>query len=151
MFTIVTAGIFLSTATSTLPKRPSCAKSLPPAARVDCGYQNISKQLCFDRGCCFDASTAVNVSASCYFGSGPAAQIRKVHVIISNHFDAGYTDLTASSESASDFAEIFMRHHNISGRPSHAAISAGVINSYFHDFFPLLFSAVYQSNKNVAL
>ena len=29
-----------------------------------------------------------------------------------------------------------MRHYNISGRPRDAAISAGVINSYFHTFFP---------------
>ena len=57
-------------------------------------------------------------------------------MIISNHFDAGYTDLTASSSAASDFADIFMRQNNITGRPSDATISAGVINTYFHTFFP---------------
>ena len=55
--------------------------------------------------------------------------VRKVHVIISNHFDAGYTDLTASSENASDFAEIFMRRNGMRGRPADVAVSAGVINT----------------------
>ena len=37
--------------------RASCP-AIAPAARLDCGYVNISEALCASRGCCFDAAAA---------------------------------------------------------------------------------------------
>ena len=100
--------------------RASCP-DIEPAARLDCGYANISEALCASRGCCFDAAAANGTGVAptdvprCYF-SGGAVAIRRVHVIVANHFDAGYTNLTASSADASDFARVYLDAH---GRESY--------------------------------
>eukprot|EP01060_Flectonema_neradi_P008892 TRINITY_DN16358_c0_g1_i1.p1 TRINITY_DN16358_c0_g1~~TRINITY_DN16358_c0_g1_i1.p1 ORF type:complete len:787 (+),score=184.52 TRINITY_DN16358_c0_g1_i1:36-2396(+) len=69
--------------------------------RVDCGYESISEGLCTSRGCCFDKLTG-----ACFYSTS-GVPIKKVHVIMANHFDAGYTANTTS-----------------------------VINTYFQVYFP---------------
>ena len=73
------------------------------ARRVDCGWAGISSEMCVSRGCCYAKETG---EPSCFF-STTGVPIKKVHVVQSNHFDAGYTDTTT-----------------------------GVINKYFSEYFP---------------
>ena len=80
----------------------------PPDLLVDCSGglgSNITALWCQSRGCCFDAN-ATGSSARCTY---PAAgvPVHTVHVIHSNHFDAGY-----------------------------AGLSASVVNMYFDQYFP---------------
>ncbi|KAJ1459607.1 hypothetical protein M885DRAFT_510755 [Pelagophyceae sp. CCMP2097] len=94
---------------------------MPRQARVDCGYVDIPQALCAARGCCFsdEANQTARSPPACFF-SGAAAPVDKVHVVFANHFDAGYTALTAA-----DDLEALQR------------ISSTVINQYFHEYFPL--------------
>ena len=70
-------------------------------APVDCsGGASVTPELCAARGC-------ESRSQGCFY-KGEGVRIEKVHVIHSNHFDAGYADLTAE-----------------------------VVNRYFDDYFPL--------------
>ncbi|KAJ9464546.1 hypothetical protein DIPPA_09975 [Diplonema papillatum] len=73
------------------------------SSRVDCGYENITPDFCTARGCCYAAEAG---QPSCYYPSDGVA-IKRVHVVQSNHFDAGYTDTTTN-----------------------------VVNEYFTQFFP---------------
>jgi len=58
-------------------------------SRVPCGYLNISLVDCVDRGCCWDSSAGTKSQDICFY-LGDGVPIKKVHVIQSNHFDAGY-------------------------------------------------------------
>jgi len=69
--------------------------------RIDCGYNKISEETCEQRGCCFDSKSGL------CFWPGEGVDIKKVHVLQSNHFDAGYADLTVN-----------------------------ILNRYFDSFFP---------------
>jgi len=81
---------------------PDCsAVSNNPAARVDCsgGWSDITPELCASRGCCAvsvvqPVPSATTSNTTCVY---PAAgkPVKTVHVISSNHFDAGYADVTA--------------------------------------------------------
>ena len=119
--------------------RASCP-AIAPAARLDCGYVNISEALCASRGCCFDAAAANGTGLAptdvprCYFGGGGGVPIRRVHVVIANHFDAGYTNLTASSADASDFARVYLDAHGRAGYRD-ARVAGDVIDEYFHRHF----------------
>ena len=73
---------------------PSCAARPPPASLVDCSGglgANISASWCAERGCCYDASAP---QLKCFYGA-EGVDVTHVHVISSNHFDAGYADLTS--------------------------------------------------------
>ena len=75
----------------------SCAPPRPPTASlVDCsgGFgAHITADWCATRGCCFDATA--NASQRCTYAEA-GVPVHTVHVINSNHFDAGYADLTAN-------------------------------------------------------
>eukprot|EP01059_Diplonema_ambulator_P010363 TRINITY_DN20385_c0_g1_i1.p1 TRINITY_DN20385_c0_g1~~TRINITY_DN20385_c0_g1_i1.p1 ORF type:complete len:771 (+),score=233.56 TRINITY_DN20385_c0_g1_i1:113-2425(+) len=60
------------------------------ARRVDCGYVNITQADCLARGCCYSEEGG----PSCFYKTS-GVPITKVHVIQSNHFDAGYTAQTS--------------------------------------------------------
>ena len=79
--------------------------------RVDCssgvggsdsGAVKLTQAQCTARGCCFDQSA----NSSCFYPTEGRA-VQWIHMINSNHFDAGYADLTA-----------------------------GVVNEYFDVYFP---------------
>ena len=66
-------------------------------SRVDCssgigsrngGSSNLTEAQCRGRGCCYD-------EGACYY-PGEGVPIDTLHMINSNHFDAGYADLTAN-------------------------------------------------------
>lgn len=85
---------------------PRTCSSVPLSGRVDCtGGAKISADLCVGRGCCFDSKSQGNTT-TCFYPDA-AKLIKTVHVISSNHFDAGYADMTA-----------------------------GVVNMYFDKYFP---------------
>lgn len=85
--------------------------------RVDCSSgvgspksdYNMTREFCEGRGCCFDDSSgrSGNQATPCFFPS-EGADVEVVHMINSNHFDAGYADLTVA-----------------------------VVNEYFDSYFPL--------------
>ena len=64
--------------------------------RVDCSsgvgsqnqVHNLTKHQCNQRGCCYDST-----NFQCYFNS-EGKTIKTIHMINSNHFDAGYANLT---------------------------------------------------------
>lgn len=112
------------------PAAATCAAVTRP---VDCGFANITAALCAARGCCFDASVSrrhrvhrQNVALSdavwaawdemeaatpsCFY-AGDGVDIKTVHVIQSNHFDAGYAEL-----------------------------SVDILNEYFDTYFPRAYS-----------
>ena len=70
--------------------------------RVDCGWTGISKDMCTSRGCCYSTMG----TPECFYSTS-GKEIKKVHIIMANHFDAGFTSSTTS-----------------------------VINKYFNDYFP---------------
>jgi hypothetical protein len=78
--------------------------------RVDCSSgvgsskeeHKLTRDQCETRGCCYDGSK----STSCYYAA-EGETIRTIHMINSNHFDAGYANFTTS-----------------------------VVNEYFDTFFP---------------
>ncbi|KAA0165994.1 hypothetical protein FNF31_01608 [Cafeteria roenbergensis] len=78
---------------------PSCAAI---EARVDCGYLGIAPDQCASRGCCYEKREG---APSCFY-QGEGVNVTKVHLVVSNHVDIGYTD-TASN----------------------------VVNQYFHEYF----------------
>eukprot|EP01061_Rhynchopus_euleeides_P033478 TRINITY_DN5613_c0_g1_i1.p1 TRINITY_DN5613_c0_g1~~TRINITY_DN5613_c0_g1_i1.p1 ORF type:complete len:507 (+),score=125.70 TRINITY_DN5613_c0_g1_i1:98-1618(+) len=88
----------------------------PVARRVDCGWAGISEDMCEARGCCYNKTDTESVD--CFF-STTGVPIRKVHVIQSNHFDAGYTSTTTD-----------------------------VINTYFKTYFPRAASVGEELSKN---
>eukprot|EP00911_Craspedida_sp_UC1_P002094 UC1_evm7s1611 len=112
-----------------IPSDSQCA-SINVTRRLDCGYMGISADLCRQRGCCHDPVQAQHHAArlladpptsleewaaadheahsapSCFYG-GEGVPIRTVHVIQSNHFDAGY-----------------------------AKLSVDILNEYFDSYFP---------------
>jgi len=65
--------------------------------RINCGYppivQNISESQCLQRKCCYDKNAGADFRC---FHQGDAVPIKKVHVIQSNHFDAGYGNTTVN-------------------------------------------------------
>eukprot|EP00756_Hemistasia_phaeocysticola_P048968 Hpha_TRINITY_DN23386_c0_g1::TRINITY_DN23386_c0_g1_i1::g.96862::m.96862 len=72
------------------------ARCVGPGSRVQCGRSGNgvqpleveTKERCEQRGCCFDP-----VDSTCHMQwVGDAANVTTVHLIQSNHFDAGYTD-----------------------------------------------------------
>ncbi len=69
---------------------------------------DIPKNDCTARGCCFleGDRTGTGDSPVCFFDE-PGVPVTKAHVIFSNHFDAGYADLTSN-----------------------------VVNEYFQTYFP---------------
>ena len=80
--------------------RVDCSGRLTPA-----GFAlNISQAECESRGCCYDATAD---RLKCYYAA-EGVPVTHVHVVNSNHFDAGYADLTSI-----------------------------VINEYFDHYFPL--------------
>ncbi len=87
----------------------TCSTPRPPASQlVDCsgGFgSNITEAWCIERSCCFDARSTVVEHRCTYAAAG--VPVHTVHVIASNHFDAGYADLTAD-----------------------------VVNQYFSSYFP---------------
>ncbi|EDQ86449.1 uncharacterized protein MONBRDRAFT_33848 [Monosiga brevicollis MX1] len=113
------------------------------STRADCGYAGITVQLCEQRGCCYDPAraplsplgahselewafmdAAEKDAPSCFY-PGDAVTIRKVHVVQSNHFDAGYADLTVN-----------------------------IVNEYFDTYFPRaaqVGAALAQSNSSAQL
>lgn len=95
-FVIVIIGSILITTKS---DHDICSKNI--INRVDCssGVANLTKSQCERRGCCFDDD-------SCFYPT-EGVPITTVHMINSNHFDAGYASLTAD-----------------------------VINLYFDEYFP---------------
>ena len=88
----------------------SCAAPRPAAASlVDCsgGFgSNITAAWCAARGCCFDGDPKTPAGQRCTYEAA-GSPVHTVHVINSNHFDAGYADLTAA-----------------------------VVNMYFDEYFP---------------
>eukprot|EP00035_Acanthoeca_spectabilis_P023764 m.450846 g.450846 ORF g.450846 m.450846 type:complete len:766 (+) comp20055_c0_seq1:144-2441(+) len=88
-------------------------------ARVDCsgGYTSLNQSLCEGRGCCWDAGANV----SCFYAAA-SKPIKTVHVISSNHFDAGYADITA-----------------------------GVVNMYFDTYFPRAAIVGHDFNNTMGL
>ena len=88
---IIFAGLCVSAATHT-----SCVVN----NRVDCssgvgnpaGTHPLTPEECNARGCCYDA---VDGNATCYYRA-EGKPVRKIHMINSNHFDAGYADITAN-------------------------------------------------------
>ena len=113
--------------------QPTAAAALPPSIindaatcasivdRVDCSSgvgspnsdYNMTREFCEGRGCCFDDNSSGGGSGSgdqatpCFFPS-EGVDVEVVHMINSNHFDAGYADLTVA-----------------------------VVNEYFDKYFPL--------------
>ena len=88
--------------------KPSAAKcaAVPPMARANCAYWGVDRQQCEARGCCFGAAGAFTPTEkqqeppptfqhACFY-SDAAVPITKVHVVQSNHFDAGYHDIVGS-------------------------------------------------------
>ncbi len=55
----------------------------------------LTKAECEARGCCYEESAANDARPSCFFAAD-GVPIETVHMINSNHFDAGYADLTAA-------------------------------------------------------
>ena len=97
---------------SAAPANVAGAERCAISDRVDCSGRltpagfalNISQAECESRGCCYDASAD---RLKCYYAAEGVA-VTHVHVVNSNHFDAGYADLTSI-----------------------------VINEYFSVYFPL--------------
>jgi hypothetical protein len=87
------------------PPASQCA-AVPPTARVNCAYWGVDRQQCEARGCCFgdageftpspDQQEPPPVFQHACFYARPAVPITKVHVVQSNHFDAGYHDIVGS-------------------------------------------------------
>lgn len=77
---------------------------------VDCsdGFSNITQEWCEERGCCYGPAVDVVLGNSTCTYAADGVEVTTVHVITSNHFDAGYAGLTAD-----------------------------VVNMYFDQFFPL--------------
>ena len=82
------------------PKQGAC-KAVPPTRRANCGYWGIDEGQCLARGCCFGDPGLFDYTGhqppptfqhACYYPSA-TVPIKKVHVIQSNHFDAGYHDV----------------------------------------------------------
>ena len=101
----------------------------PQDQRVDCGYVNISESLCTSRGCRFSdvQHQLPNGVPACYYPT-PGVPIQKVHIVLSNHLDVGYTDLAAAA--GEGIADAWLRKY---GSP---AIAPTVIRQYFDEFFP---------------
>lgn len=92
------------------PATPSAATCTAITSRINCGYSNITQSMCETRGCCFDSSVQRLTSApksernwqlldrlendepTCFY-PGNGLTIRKVHLVQSNHFDAGWSCL----------------------------------------------------------
>ena len=93
----LSAFLLLAAACAAAPPPPpppaSCA-AVAPASRAACGQSWDPPELCALKGCCFDASDANNATR-CFFSS-PAVAVKRVHVIQSCHFDAGYADFTTA-------------------------------------------------------
>jgi hypothetical protein len=102
------SGATSTTATASTPSAPPAATCASIQDRVDCSsgvgdpgtkIANLTEAQCQQRGCCFDASASTRSSSSsggpqCYYGA-EGVDVEVVHMINSNHFDAGYADLTA--------------------------------------------------------
>ena len=92
----VAAATAAATATSPPPTPSQCASI---DDRVDCSsgvgsvwhVANLTRDQCNARGCCYDDRTN---ASSCYFGA-EGKKMKTIHMINSNHFDAGYASLTA--------------------------------------------------------
>jgi hypothetical protein len=88
---MITLLVLLATFTPT-----TSAKDCQIQNRVDCSsgvgsnfnVHNLTSSECASRGCCFDDS-----NGECYFAS-EGLPIKTIHMINSNHFDAGYANLT---------------------------------------------------------
>lgn len=76
---------------------------------VNCGWDGITVDQCDELDCCWNEATK---TCSYHLDGVP---VRKVHFIQSNHFDAGYADLTVN-----------------------------VINMYFDTFFPRAYTVAKQ-------
>ena len=86
----------------------ACATEPRPATLVDCaaGFgANITSGQCAARGCCFSADAPSQQRCTYVAGGVP---VETVHIIPSNHFDAGYASLTADVVSRY-FTEFFPR------------------------------------------
>ncbi len=88
-----------------LPDPAKCA-TVPPQHRANCAYWGVDRQQCEARGCCFAEPGAFTPSSSqqepppmfqhaCFYPDA-AVPITKVHIVQSNHFDAGYHDVVGS-------------------------------------------------------
>ena len=74
------------------PPQPLCASIHD---RIDCsaGLNTLNATTCALRGCCYAAAANVNSTVNeCYYAI-EGVPVRTIHVINSNHFDAGYADL----------------------------------------------------------
>eukprot|EP01047_Picozoa_sp_COSAG01_P033705 COSAG01_NODE_2492_length_7583_cov_4.761491_4_plen_1034_part_00 len=101
------------------------------ANRVECGHYGITQADCEGRGCCFDstppASKKVFVHAFasappvCFY-AGEGVAIKKVIMIQSNHFDAGYTTAHEPAWYNSTQAK--------------TGLLADVLSLYFHEYIP---------------
>ena len=69
---------------------------------------DISKQMCLDRGCCYNEEAEV----SCFYPNKGMANITKVHVIHGCHFDAGFVDTTVNIVNRY-FDEIYPRVYKV--------------------------------------
>eukprot|EP01051_Picozoa_sp_SAG22_P007396 SAG22_NODE_519_length_9510_cov_6.192222_10_plen_244_part_00 len=90
------------------PKPPQ-AKCAAVARRANCAYYGVGRGQCEARGCCFDPDAAPfdperagghaepppTFQHACFYPDD-AVEIKKVHVVQANHFDAGYHDDVAS-------------------------------------------------------
>eukprot|EP00158_Paraphelidium_tribonemae_P010300 Partr_v1_DN45029_c0_g1_i1_m18609 len=59
--------------------------------RAPCGQAADSEATCLVKGCCYDGTDKVN---PCFYPGYDAVPIKTVHVVQSNHFDAGFADST---------------------------------------------------------
>eukprot|EP00041_Stephanoeca_diplocostata_P038930 m.1569137 g.1569137 ORF g.1569137 m.1569137 type:complete len:795 (+) comp25298_c0_seq5:74-2458(+) len=114
---IVILALFVPSS-SAPAKSPGICRSFTEN-RVDCtaGNSKISEENCTARGCCYDGD-ATGTNTTCYYAA-PGIPVTTIHVISSNHFDAGYADLTAT-----------------------------VINNYFDNYFPRAASVGADLRKN---
>eukprot|EP00930_Biecheleria_cincta_P097296 TRINITY_DN8901_c0_g1_i1.p1 TRINITY_DN8901_c0_g1~~TRINITY_DN8901_c0_g1_i1.p1 ORF type:complete len:791 (-),score=111.14 TRINITY_DN8901_c0_g1_i1:171-2543(-) len=80
------------------PSQPSASTCSTLRNRVDCssGFTGITADLCRTRGCCWDAGANSFAAESKCFYALEGVPVEVVHMINSNHFDAGYADLTAN-------------------------------------------------------
>jgi Trefoil (P-type) domain len=81
-----------------------------------CGYLGITESDCNARGCCW-LNTSSSIPSCFYQGEG--VPVTKAHILVSNHFDCGYT-----------------------------ALANSVISSYHDQFFPLAASVGAALGKN---
>ena len=57
--------------------------------KINCGYAGITKNLCEERGCCF------NAAEKCFYAA-EGVPVKTVQLLQSNHVDIGYADLSVN-------------------------------------------------------